>query len=168
MKPYTQIGVVIRDAGSAIVTVNHSRNEDCVVTGIETLPYNPEALAERVADLDESASKDSQFVIDGDSLGNALWKILGPDPVKDKQRFRLYAERGLVRQALVDSLVVAMARDGLHFKSRIPAQAVMNKALLSYKRTVREDGEVGTELVVALCLAVLPRVRPIRYTAFLA
>ena len=44
----------------------------------------------------------------------------------------------------------------------------MNKALLNYKRTVREDGEVGTELVVALCLAVLPRPKPIRHIAFLA
>ena len=163
-----QIGVVIREGGAAIVTVDHDKADNCIVSAIEIHPFNPEVLAERVADLNDAEPKDSQFIIDADSLGNALWTILGPDPRKDKLRFRLYEERGLVRQALVDSLVVAIARDALHFRAGLAVQEAMNRALLSYKRTVREDGEVGTELVVALCLAVLPRVRLIRHTAFLA
>ena len=163
-----QIGVVIREGGAAIVTVDHDKKDNCLVTAIETLAFDPEALAERVADLNDEEPKDTQFIIDADGLGNALWTILGPDPHRDKTRFVLYAERGLVRQALVDSLVVAIARDALHFKARLPAQEAMNKALVSYKRTIREDGEIGVELVVALCLAVLPRVRPIRHMAFIA
>ena len=47
-------------------------------------------------------------------------------------------------------------------------KTVVRSLRFNQKRTVREDGEVGTELVVALCLAVLPRPKPIRHLAFLA
>ena len=32
----------------------------------------------------------------------------------------------------------------------------MSKAIVSYRREVREDGAIGSELVVGLLLAVLP------------
>ncbi len=40
----------------------------------------------------------------------------------------------------------------------------MSKALTSYRRAVREDGLIGSELVVALLLAVIPP--PPVYEAF--
>ena len=68
----------------------------------------------------------------------------------------LYTGRGLERQALVDELLVAMQEDRFHFAAGLAEQEAMTKALLGYRRQVREDGLIGSELVVALLLALIP------------
>jgi hypothetical protein len=68
----------------------------------------------------------------------------------------LYAGRGLERQALVDELLVAVQEGRFHFAPGLEEQEAMSKALLSYRRVIREDGLIGSELVVALLLALSP------------
>jgi hypothetical protein len=78
----------------------------------------------------------------------------------DHDGWQLYTGRGLERQALVDELLVAIEEDRFHFAADLAEQAAMNNALLGYRSQVGEDGLIGSELVVALLLALrpLPRV----------
>jgi hypothetical protein len=145
-----QIGVVIRDSGAAIVTVSR-RPADDVVIDIERLPFDVEEVAARV-DTTATATKDSRFIIDAEGLGSALWTIVAP--TSRSERWRLYSGKGLERQGLVDQLVVAIHDQTLHFAADLVQQEPMTKALLSYRRQVREDGLIGSELVIALCLAI--------------
>jgi hypothetical protein len=80
--------------------------------------------------------------------------LLGPP--RDKHHWTLYTGRGFERQALVDELLVAEQQKRFHFAARLAEQEAMSKALLSYRRQVREDGYIGSELVVALLLALIP------------
>lgn len=159
-----QIAIVVTSHGSAIVTVEHRSPEDYLVTGIESLPFDFSMTAAAVAELDELEPRDSRFVVDAEGLGSALWAALptvpspyyglgskpGPDPV----RWRLHEAHGLARQALVDVLVVAINADALHFAAGLANQEPMSKALVGYRLEVKEDGEIGAALVVALCLAL--------------
>jgi hypothetical protein len=140
-------GVVIVDRGAAIVTVERSEGEQLLCTGIERLPFDLDAVTEAARSLDPA----SRVVIDAEGLGSALWAVLGRPEV-----WQLYAGRGLERQALVDELLVAIQEGRFHFAAELPEQPAMNKALVSYRRQVREDGQIGSELVVALLLAILP------------
>lgn len=150
------IGVVIVDHGAAIVTVERDEANDLLCRGIERLPFDLAAVNARVGRLDP----DARVIIDSEGLGSALWAVLGR-PAKS-QHFQLYSGRGLERQALVDELLVAVEEGRFHFAPAIPEQPAMSKALVSYRRQVKEDGLIGSELVVALLLAITPppRKRP--------
>ena len=151
------VGIVIADRGSAIVHVAHD-GDDLLVTAIERLPFNLTTVADRVGELDREIAE-LRFVIDANGLGAALWAVLGPPT--DAKRWQLYSGRGLERQALVDGLLVAVERGRFHFAPLLPDQEPMTKALQGYRRQVREDGIVGSELVVALLLALMPPLPPV-------
>jgi hypothetical protein len=144
------IGVVVADAGAAIVTVERD-GEELLATGIERLPFDLRTVAGRVKDLD---GPDTTFVIDGEGMGTALWNVVGGP--EDRQHWQLYEGRGLARQALVDELLIAIEEVRFHFAPRLPEQDAMSKGLVSYRRQVKEDGLIGSELVVALLLAIRP------------
>lgn len=143
-------GIVSAERGSAIVSVERGPDDELLVTTIERLSSDLAIVTERVRALDPEA----RHIIDSEGLGNALWAILGhPD---DPEHWQLYSGRGLERQALVDELLVAVQEDRFHFAAGLEEQEAMNKALLGYRRQVREDGLIGSELVVALLLALIP------------
>jgi hypothetical protein len=154
------VGVVIADRGSAIVSVEHSPDNALLVTGIERLPFDLAAVTARVVAEDF----ETRFVIDAEGLGSALWAVLGHP--KDARHWTLYTGRGFERQALVDELLVAMQESRFHFAAGLAEQEPMSKALLSYRRQVREDGVIGSELVVALLLALIPPRRRYRHASF--
>lgn len=145
------IGVVITDRGSAIVAVDRGEGDALLVTAIERLPFSLAAVTARVRELDDPAVR---FVIDAEGLGSALWGVLGRP--EDAEHWALYSGRGLERQALVDELLVATQEGRFHFAPGLAVQDAMTRALLGYHRQVREDGVVGSELVVALLLALIP------------
>jgi hypothetical protein len=144
------VGVVVVECGAAIVTVERDEDDRLLVTAIERLPYSLGVVADRVRALDDEAV----VVIDAEGLGSALWGVLGHP--EDTEHWQLYAGRGLERQALVDALLVAVEAGRFRFAPALEEQEAMNKALLSYRRQVREDGVIGSELVVALLLALIP------------
>jgi hypothetical protein len=155
------VGVVIADRGSAIVSVERSPDNALLVTGIERLPSDLGPVTERIWAF---AEPDARFVVDAEGLGSALWAVLGPP--RDKHHWTLYTGRGFERQALVDELLVAMQQERFHFAPRLAEQEAMGKALQSYRRQVREDGVIGSELVVALLLAIIPPPRKYRHASF--
>jgi hypothetical protein len=151
------VGVTITSAGSALVHVDHAADAALLVTAIERLPFSLSAVADRVRELDGEVAA-MRFVVDGEGVGGALWQALGPP--KDRKRWQLYAGRGIERQALVDRLLVAVHQGTLHFAPRLADQEAMSKAIVSYRREVQADGVIGSELVVALLLALIPSPRP--------
>jgi hypothetical protein len=154
-----QVGVVLAEAGSAIVIAEHGR-DGAVVTGIERLPFSLDAVAERVEPM-AAAMPAPTVVVDAEGLGSALWRTLP----RLRGQWRLYSERGLERQKLVDALAIAVHFDQLHFAAGLDNQEAMSKALVSYRRQVREDGLIGSELVIALCLAIVRRPRAQAFVA---
>ncbi len=149
------IGIVIADRGAAVVSVERSPDAALVVTAIERLPSDLGPVAECVRALDQP---ETRFIVDAEGLGSALWAVLGrPD---DPEHWQLYTGRGYERQALVDELLVAMQEKRFHFAAGLAEQEAMSKALLSYRRQIREDGVIGSELVVALLLALIPPPEP--------
>lgn len=147
------VGIVIHDRGAAVVHVEHGPDEALLVTAIERLPFNLTAVANRVGELDREMPE-ARFVIDSDGLGAALWQVLGPP--EDLDRWHLYAAKGVERQRLVDTLLVAIHEERFHFAPGLAEQEAMTRALTSYHRQVKADGEIGSELVVALLLACIP------------
>lgn len=143
-----QVGVVLAEAGGAIVIAEHGR-DGALVTGIERLPFSLDAMADRVEPM-ASSRPAPRIVIDAEGLGSALWRSLP----RVRGEWRLYADRGLERQKLVDALLVAVHRDQLHFAADLEHMEAMTRALVGYRRQVREDGLIGSELVIALCLAI--------------
>lgn len=143
-------GIVVAERGAAIVTVQHGDAGSLLVTGIERLPFDLAVVAARVRELEDP---DARYVIDSEGLGSALWTVLGhaEDP-----RWTLYAGRGVDRQALVDELLVAIDQDRFRFAGGLSDQEPMSKALVGFRRQVRDDGIIGSELVVALLLAIIP------------
>ena len=149
------VGVVIADRGSAIVSVERGSENTLLVTGIERLPFNLKVVTARVREL---ADPKTRFIVDAEGLGSALWAVLGrPD---DEEHWLLYAGRGVERQTLVDELLVAIEEGRFHFAAGLVDQEAMTKALVSYRRQVREDGLIGSELVVALLLALISPPEP--------
>jgi hypothetical protein len=146
------VGITVAERGSAIVAVDRDSDEALLVVGIERLPFSLAAVTERLRALDDP---ETRVIVDAEGLGTALWAVLG-HPDGPKRRWQLYSGRGLERQALVDELLVALQQDRFHFAAGLAEQAAMSKALLSYRRQVREDGLIGSELVVALLLALIP------------
>lgn len=147
-----QHGIVIIDRGSAIVTVDRDDDGHILCSGIERLPFDLSAVTARVREI---ADPDSSYVIDVEGLGSALWAVLKDDR-RPRRSWTLYEGRGLDRQALVDALLVAVEEDRFRFAGGLPEQDAMNKALVTYRRQVRDDGVIGHELVVALLLAIIP------------
>ena len=145
------VGITVAERGSAIVAVDRGSDDALLVVGIERLPFSLAAVTERVRALDDP---EARFIVDAEGLGSALWAVLGRPA--ERKRWQLYSGRGLERQALVDELLVAMQEERFHFAPGLAEQGAMSKALLSYRRQVREDGLIGSELVVALLLALIP------------
>lgn len=145
------LGITAAERGSAIVAVDRDSDDALLVVGIERLPFSLAAVTERVRALDDP---EARFIVDAEGLGSALWAVLGHPA--DARHWQLYSGRGLERQALVDELLVAMQEERFHFTPGLAEQGAMSKALLSYRRQVREDGLIGSELVVALLLALIP------------
>jgi hypothetical protein len=58
------------------------------------------------------------------------------------------------RQALVNDLLVAVQQERFHVAPGLEEQQAKSRALLGYRRQVREDGLIGSELFVALLLAL--------------
>lgn len=151
-----QIGVAVKEQGAAIVVAEVDKRRKTLIVDITPLPFDVTAIADRLLALEKSEPADARFWIDAEGIGYALWDIL--DPPRGK-RWTLYEGRGIDRQQLVDILIVTMYDDALRFAAGLEGQEQMNKALLSYKRhpaAVKEDGQIGSELVVALCLAIQP------------
>lgn len=149
------VGIVVANRGSAIVTVERGADDDLLVTGMERLPFDLGAVADRIHALE---GPETHVVIDGEGLGGALWAVLGrPD---DEDRWSLYAGQGRDRQALVTELLLAIHEKRFHFAAGLAEQEAMNKALVGYRREVRDDGQIGSELVVALLLAIIPPPEP--------
>ncbi len=148
----THVGIVIIDRGAAIVTVERADDDHLLCTGIERLPFDLGVVALRVRELIEPGA---YYVIDGEGLGAALWAVL--KDVRDRRHWTLYEGRGLERQALVDALLVAVEQDRFRFAAGLDEQDTMSRALVTYRRQVRDDGIIGSELVVALLLALVPR-----------
>jgi hypothetical protein len=154
------VGIVIADHGAAIVTVDREPiqgpeikpgTDFLLATDIERLPFDLGSVVGRVRKLDDP---EIRFVIDGEGLGTALWAVVdGPD---DRQHWQLYAGRGLDRQALVDELLVAVQEDRFRFAPNLEEQPAMSKAMAGFRRQVKDDGVIGSELVVALLLAIRP------------
>ena len=145
------VGITVTERGSAIVAVDRGADDALLVVGIERLPFSLAAVTERVRALDDP---ETRVIVDAEGLGTALWAVLGRPA--DAHHWQLYAGRGFDRQALVDELLVAMQEGRFHFAPGLAEQAAMSKALLSYRRQVREDGVIGSEIVVALLLALIP------------
>lgn len=143
------IGVVIADRGAAIVTVERDKDDALLCSDIERLPFDLAAVTDRVLALDDP---EVHFVIDGEGLGRALWTVVGGPA--DPYHWQLYLGRGLERQALVDELLVAIQEGRFHFAPALAEQPAMSKAMVSYRRQIKEDGLIGSELVVALLLAM--------------
>jgi hypothetical protein len=156
------VGIVIADCGAAIVTVVRSPADALIATGIERLPFDLGAVVDRVRALDAAPGTQDDpevlYVIDSNGVGSALWAVLGHQD--DPEHWRLYTGRGLERQALVDELLVAIELDRFRFASGLAEQEAMSKALVGYRRQVRDDGVIGSELVVALLLALIPPTPP--------
>jgi hypothetical protein len=149
------VGIRIDGRGSAIVHVERDPDDALLVNGIERLPFDLATVTKRVRALEDP---EARFIVDAEGLGSALWAVLGrPD---DEQHWQLYAGRGLERQALVDELLVAIQEDRFHFAPGLAEQVAMSKALQGYRRQVGEDGLIGSELVVALLLALIPPPAP--------
>jgi hypothetical protein len=143
------IGIVVEDRGSAIVTIERGEDDSILCNGIERHPFDVGTVAARVRELDEPKTS---WALDAEGLGGALWTIVGDGT----DRWHLYQGRGIERQALVDALVVAIEQDRFRFAAGLAEQEAMTKALTSYRRQVRDDGVIGSELVVALLLAIIP------------
>lgn len=154
------VGIHITERDAALITVERDDGGHLTVRGIERLPSDLATVAARVRTIEPT----TVVLIDAEGLGSALWTVLGPD---HPSPWRLYAGRGLERQALVDELLVAVAEDRFRFAAGLAEQEAMTKALTSYRRQVGVDGLIGSELVVALLLAVRsPKPEPIYFIPF--
>jgi hypothetical protein len=154
-----QAGVVIAAHGAAIVTARINGKDEAVVIGIDRLPFSIDDVGERIAQI-ATERKGVRFTIDSEGLGTAMYTVLVPGRRQGNEPYRLLESHGLDRQKLVDALVVLVHFDQLRFAAGLEQQAAMTKALIGYNRQVREDGQIGSELVTALCLAIAkPSVR---------
>jgi hypothetical protein len=154
------VGITIVERGAAVVTVDRSEDDELLVTGIERMAFNLDLVAARARDLDDG---ERRFMVDGDGVGSALYSVVGGD-----KRWTLFQGRGIERQSLVDELLVVVAERRLRFAPGLAEQEAMNKALVSYRRQVRDDGLIGSELVTALCLAIRPPVAALKPFAIYA
>ncbi len=162
------IGIALSKHGAAVVIVEHKEGDD-VVRGIEVLPRQMDAVADRVEELDSTEPKGTLFVVDSEGSGSALWQLVAPPRVRGfsltpaqlalRARWRLYEAHGFDRQELVNTLLIAMRHNSetLHFAAGLDNFDQLATALARYEPQVAADGTFGPELVVALALAILPR-----------
>lgn len=160
------VGVALRETGGAVVIAELDADEAAVIVSIEPFTFDVEAVANRVLDLAATEPKTTHYLIDADGLGGALWEICAPE--RPGKTWELYEGRGIQRQELISYLLALIHADALHFAPDLPAMEQMTKALTSYRRQVGEDGQIGSELVAALCLAITPPPRGRTWNAFLA
>lgn len=147
-------GVVIAPRGAAIVTARINARDEAVVVGIDRPAFSIADVSERMTALQRVLGS-VQFAIDAEGLGTAMYAVLVPGRRQGNEPYRLYEGHGLERQKLVDGLVVLVHFDQLRFVAGLEHQDAMTKALIGYNRQVREDGQIGSELVTALCLAIV-------------
>ncbi|HEY5519141.1 MAG TPA: hypothetical protein VIK08_00640 [Candidatus Limnocylindrales bacterium] len=160
--PMTVYIARITEAGGVILTTTRTIADDVTVTAVERPPATLEAFRDRLQALCDdfpALPPNTRVVIDAEGLGSALWDALRVDR---RRGWQLYAKRGRERQELPDALRVAQLEQRIHIHKGEHDDA-LRKALLGYRVEVREDGIIGGELVVALCLAVAgkrpPKVR---------
>jgi hypothetical protein len=155
------VTIAAGETGTAIMSYDRDAAGNVNVTTIERLPAG---LAPAVAWLTAAFPKlpvigaASTITIDGNGLGQALWSRLKARPVGG---WRLYGKVGRDRQELATALLIAQDEKRVHI-SPSPHADALRKALLSYHKTIGEDGILGGELITALALACLPRPRPPR------
>lgn len=150
----TSHGCSVNAKAAALIAVQHHDDGRLVVVAIDAGPPDLKALT---AAIEAIEGEDDRIVIDAAGLGSALWEALGPP---DDERLRLAAERGIERQRIVDPLVAAISvADSLRFAPKLEHQDAMNRALIAFRREVDETGNIGSELVIALALAV--RAKPV-------
>jgi hypothetical protein len=154
------VAVHCAEGGTAIIT--HIRDHDHVdVLAIERLPAGLDPavtwLTRTFPDLRLPAGV--RVIIDADGLGQALWDRLGIT-TRGRTRsggWRLYTEVGKDRQEIVNALLVGQSAGRIAVRPT-PHEPALRKALLSYKRTVGDDGVIGGEMVVALGLTLVGKV----------
>lgn len=150
-------GVCLRGRAGAIVTAE-SDDEVQLVTSIERFGFALEPMRRRLSELRE-ADPEATIALDGEGLGDALYELL--DSPRRGRRFVLYARRGLERQELTRTLLVGVTRRAFRFAPGIEHAQAMQSALVSLtRRDPPEDGP-GSELCIALSLALDPRRPPV-------
>jgi hypothetical protein len=159
-----QVGVRVASSGAAIVSVVH-RGDLATIVDVKRPPYDLARVVRAVEAMNaELPNAPVQFVIDGEGVGAALWNLL--DHRRD-DRFQLYRDVGRARQGLVNPLAEKYAAGLLRFDPGLEHRAALDQALGHYNPNVGDDGVIGSELVVALALAIRPSARRGGY-AFLA
>jgi len=157
--PVTVYAVAAAEPGTAILTALREADDHFEVVAIDRLPagLDPAAgwLRTAIPDL-FGLDRQTQVIIDADAYGQGLWDLL---KVNHRRSWSLFSKRGRDRQELVNGLLVAEAEKRVKIRPS-PHGDAMRRALLTYRRTVGEDGIVGGELVVALALVVSCR-RPV-------
>lgn len=171
------IGTMTSNEGkNAIVITEHRlilpstpggrETREAVVLGIERPGTGFHDAADRLVEIAHQTAHDEPvFILDGDGGGHGLKVFLSDE--RRAGRFPsarwpvLYQKQGRDRQDLVDALVVAAHSKRLHFAGKLPHLSDMQRALLTYRRKVADDGLIGSELVIALGLTLLyPRYGP--------
>jgi len=160
------VGIAITTTGAGVIVVDQDVQGNNVVTDIRVLPFNVEEVVRCVEGLEADAT--TQFIVDSEGLGGALWDLLAPKTVKrsfpsetelaKRDRWRLYEVHGTARQELVNILVIKIHNEQLHFMPDLEGQDALT-ADLPHPPQVGPDGLVGSALVVALALAVTQRPR---------
>lgn len=159
----TYHGVAVSQRAAAIVSVLRSPQKatdgarlatDRAFCSAISLPGSQlETVAREVRAIAEKAQPVDCIVIDcGSGLGGALWKVL-ENPRHDRRYIQI-TEQGRLRQTIIDSLIAAVARRELTFAPGLAAEADMRQALTSFRREIGEDGQLGSELVSALAVAL--------------
>ena len=149
MIDYTRHAIATRGQNAALVTAEHWADGVAVITAIERLPFDVEAIVARVRLL-QAAEPDAQGVVDGDGLGDAVIELL---QLPKRGAWRAYTARKADRAELTRTLLVGVAARSFSFVGGLAEQERMRKALSTLTRDIREDGP-GSELAVALSLAL--------------
>jgi hypothetical protein len=153
----TAHGCSVNAKTAAIVSVQHRDDGLVVVTAIRPMKADLKAVKASLEAL-QLELRDS-ITIDASGLGSALWG--GLERPERRRGWTLATETGRDRQRIVDPLVAAVhVLDRLRFAAGLDHQDAMSRALASYRREVAEDGLIGSELVIALALAVRAKPRP--------
>ncbi len=149
-------GVCLRGRAGAVVTAERTE-ETRLVTGIERFGFSLEPMRRRLVQLREE-HPDAIIALDAEGLGDALHELIGaPRP---SRRFVLYGKRGLERQELTRTLLVGVTRRSFRFAADIEHAQAMQSALVSLSRRDPPEDGPGSELLVALSLALDPRRAP--------
>lgn len=150
-------GVCLRGRAGAIVTAERT-DDVSLVTGIERFGFSLEPMRQRLEAL-RAADPEATIALDAEGLGDALHELIGAP--RRSRRFVLYAKRGLERQELTRTLLVGTTRHSFRFVSGVDHAQAMQAALVSLSRRDPPEDGPGSELLVALSLALDPRRAPV-------